>query len=256
MPTPVPPHRSVARSAGEWIFRRRGYLPLALGGVLAWVVHHDPLPSGSPGCLPGWRLAGGALGTAGILLRGWVLGTVPPGTSGRTTRFFRAASLNTTAAYSLVRHPLYLANGLLWVGASAFTASTAVISATAVAWWAYHRIILVAEEAFLEERFGDAFQVWKRRTPRLFPRPGSWVPSSQEFRFGAALDRDHPAFMALLTTITVLESVREHALSGALLPDVPWRVGFVAGLALYLAVTVRRRLTREPASAPPTPPGR
>ncbi len=52
----------------------------------------------------------------GLALRVIVVGHAPYGTSGRNTREQVADTLNTTGMYSIVRHPLYLANYLIILG--------------------------------------------------------------------------------------------------------------------------------------------
>ncbi len=57
-----------------------------------------------------------ALSYAGLVLRCLIVGFVPGGTSGRNTTEQRAVHLNTSGAYSVVRHPLYVANFVILLG--------------------------------------------------------------------------------------------------------------------------------------------
>ena len=52
----------------------------------------------------------------GQLIRVLTVGFTPSGTSGRNTSKQIANSLNTKGIYSIVRHPLYLGNYLIWLG--------------------------------------------------------------------------------------------------------------------------------------------
>ena len=54
----------------------------------------------------------------GFLVRFYTIGTTPKGTSGRNTKEQVADVLNSSGMYSMVRHPLYLGNYLIWLGIS------------------------------------------------------------------------------------------------------------------------------------------
>ena len=58
---------------------------------------------------------------AGLALRAYTVCTTPKGTSGRNTAQQVADHLNTKGIYSVVRHPLYLANYLIWAGLLVYT---------------------------------------------------------------------------------------------------------------------------------------
>jgi len=74
-------------------------------------------------------------------------------------------------AFRWVRHPLYLAGILAFLGLAASTASL-----YALAVWAllamFYAYISGYEERFLEERFGGAYREYKARTGKWIPRPG------------------------------------------------------------------------------------
>lgn len=80
-----------------------------------------------------------------------------------------AASLITTGAFALVRHPRYSALMLGLLGAALFTNYLAVyVMATAML--PMINMLAIIEERELRTRFGDAYQSYAKRTPRFFPR--------------------------------------------------------------------------------------
>ena len=94
-----------------------------------------------------------------------------------------ADSLNTTGIYSLVRHPLYLGNFLMWLGVSLLTCHAGFILLFVLAYWLYYERIMFAEEQFLRRKFGKRYLTWANRTPAIirisnhsplpgFPSPG------------------------------------------------------------------------------------
>ena len=204
-PPPAPGLVEHFTEAGGWLFRRRSHLPvLVLAGVLA-VVASQPMPLGGWGALGAWITVGVALGLAGLVIRGWAIGLVPSGTSGRGTQRFRAESLNTTGLYSLVRHPLYLGNALLWLGVVATSGRLEAILGTGLVFWLYYERIMVAEERFLFERFPDRFARWARRTPAFIPRFGRWIASDHSFSLRHCLGRDYQAMYGFVAASASVE---------------------------------------------------
>ena len=57
----------------------------------------------------------------GLFVRVHTLGFVSPNTSGRNTHKQIADGINKTGMYSILRHPLYLGNFLMWLGIGMLT---------------------------------------------------------------------------------------------------------------------------------------
>ena len=114
--------REELEAAGNWLFRRRGHLPLLLFPVLL-------IAAGNPGRTTlgvGWEPLCVALALGGLAWRAVTVGYVPKDTSQRNSARPQAEALNTTGLYSVVRHPLYFGNYLMWFGVALFSR----------AWWA------------------------------------------------------------------------------------------------------------------------
>jgi protein-S-isoprenylcysteine O-methyltransferase Ste14 len=60
-----------------------------------------------------WLVFCVSISTLGLAMRCLTVGFVPAGTSGRGRGAPSAATLNTGGMYSVVRNPLYLANGIM-----------------------------------------------------------------------------------------------------------------------------------------------
>src|SRR5688572_29984383 len=109
------PLREELERQGNWLFRWRSYLPLALVPLLlAAMAEREAAGRSLPG--QGWMLVCLGVSFLGLALRFYVVGFVPKGTSGRNTKQQRATTVNTTGIYALVRHPLYVANLIMWLG--------------------------------------------------------------------------------------------------------------------------------------------
>jgi protein-S-isoprenylcysteine O-methyltransferase Ste14 len=129
------------------------------------------------------------LAIAGELVRCWAVGY-----SGVTTRddVVTAPRLATGGPYAHVRNPLYLGNFITAAGfAIAFTgknsrrARRALVGGCLVAMAALYAAIVPHEEAFLRSRFGEEFESYCARVPRVVPRlrplegaAGRWEPEA------------------------------------------------------------------------------
>ena len=111
---------------------------------------------------------------AGELLRCWAVGY-----SGETTRNERvtAAKLVTSGPYAYVRNPLYLGNFLTALGFTvAFTGKNTFETKCALATCALGSVaalyatIIPHEEEYLRERFGQDFDRYCERVPRILPQ--------------------------------------------------------------------------------------
>ena len=241
-------------AAGDFLFRHRSYLPLTLiPAVVAAIAVSSYHWASDPEDLL-WELAAFAVACVGLALRIWTVGVAARGTSGRNTRGQKAASLNTTGPYSLARHPLYLANGIIALGFAlsphAWLVPPFVVAATLV----YYAIIARREEAFLRERFGADFAAWAARTPAWLPawrwRRG-YTPPARAFDWRIPVLREFYAVALVLIAPVVIDAV-EGWLEGEPLTDVDlvWMVAAALGASLWITLRfVKKRTTwlRAPA---------
>ena len=99
---------------------------------------------------------------------------MPKDTSRRNTGRPQAETLNTTGLYSVVRHPLYLGNYLMWLGVALFPGAWWAPVIVSLVFWLYYERIMFAEEEFLRRQFGEHYTAWAAATPAFLPRLGRW----------------------------------------------------------------------------------
>ncbi len=118
------------------------------------------------GTKPAW---GGIAGmVAGLALRIWaahVLGAFYT----RTLRTSAQQHLVADGPYRLVRHPGYLGQLLLWLGAAIATANGIAAATIAVAMGRAYQARIIAEEAMLAEAFTEDYASYADHTWRLIP---------------------------------------------------------------------------------------
>ncbi len=146
--------------------RGEGWVVLQLA-LLAATFAAGALDAGWPGSLdrPAVRLAGAAIGVAGLLLWLTALRTL-----GRAITPFphpRAdARLVASGVYAHVRHPIYGGGSLILLGYSLLTTSLLAFALTVVEIAVFDAKARL-EEAWLEERYPE-YAAYRRRTRRRF----------------------------------------------------------------------------------------
>jgi protein-S-isoprenylcysteine O-methyltransferase Ste14 len=111
-----------------------------------------------------WEVGCLLVSLLGLGVRILTIGHAPKDTSGRNTQGQVAGTLNTTGMYSVVRHPLYLGNYLMWLGISMFLHTWWFVALMTALFALYYERVMFAEEAFLRQKFGDAFERWADAT--------------------------------------------------------------------------------------------
>jgi protein-S-isoprenylcysteine O-methyltransferase Ste14 len=159
-------------------FRRLGLFSYVIAFVmwlpLAFIFYRfrEPLLAMKIDMPAALTFAGATLFVFGTLLHLWtaqllslkgILG-VPEVTSAEKGR------LVTTGAFSVVRHPTYLAHTLMFLGAFLMTGVVAVGIVTVLDFVAVNLAIIPLEEHELLQRFGTAYEQYGKKVPRFFPR--------------------------------------------------------------------------------------
>jgi protein-S-isoprenylcysteine O-methyltransferase Ste14 len=225
---------------GRWLFRRRGYLPLLLFPMLLLAAAGARSAQGGFA----WDALCIAVALGGLAVRVATAGLVPRDTSCRNTGRPQAEALNTTGPYSVVRHPLYLGNFLMWLGVALFTTAWWAPVIVSLVFWLYYERIMFAEEEFLRRRFGTEYAAWAERTPAFLPRPGGWRAPGASFSLLTVLRREHSSLLALIASLTAIEVARALGSTGRLSLDPRWGTALAATVALCLAVRTLKHRTR------------
>ena len=149
-------------------------------------------------------VAGVCLAFSGHLVRVWALSYIGP--VSRTTRL-QAPRLVKEGPYGLVRHPLYLGNWLIATGLFVVAHDALLLAVGPLLVLGWYLKISAEEEWFLRERFGQEYEEYARKVPRLFPLKS---PRGVKFDFlrAAGLWVRTKEYQALVGT-TVFVLVRE-----------------------------------------------
>lgn len=241
--------REELHAQGEFLFRRRGYLPVVGLAVYVLALPQSERIELAYGDLVDdvfdWFCV--AVSALGLAARVCVAGTVPKRTSGRNRRKGQVAQeLNTTGAYSVVRHPLYVANFLIFLGICLAPGAVWLLLSGFVAYWIYYERIAFAEEEFLRARFGAAFEAWAAITPAFVPDPRRFRPAALEFSARTALKREYQTIAATAVGFCAIDYAEDLARGET--ASLAWEpettaLALVASL-LFLLVRYLRKHTR------------
>jgi protein-S-isoprenylcysteine O-methyltransferase Ste14 len=227
--------------SGAVLFRWRSYIPLVMVPLLIVPLRLDRTHE-----LPlAWELFAGAVAIAGEVLRFIFSGRVPPGTSERSTTSPRAASLSTTGVYSLVRHPLYIANTMTMLGLALFPGRWELPVIVLLLSFLYYERIAVHEEVFLEERFGEEFRRWADRVPALIPSFRTYEPSRQPFSWVRAMEREFNGILAIAASLFLLDLFDDSPSLSSLHVSAVWTVFLLAAALSFLAMVARKHAIRR-----------
>ncbi|HRS53931.1 MAG TPA: DUF1295 domain-containing protein [Bacteroidales bacterium] len=101
---------------GNFLFKNRSFIPLFLYVIATIAIIISPFEICTFNNV-WWSMLCFAISIFGLIIRALTIGYTPAGTSGRNTKEGQIAeTLNTTGMYSIVRHPLYLGNFIMWLG--------------------------------------------------------------------------------------------------------------------------------------------
>ena len=228
---------------GNWLFRWRSFVPVALVLPIAIALADFHYPAGNHALQHAWAFGCLCVSLCGLVIRVLTIGHAPSGTSGRNTRRQKAACLNTAGLYSVTRNPLYLGNFIIWLGIVAVLRSPLLALCFVFAFALYYERIIAAEEGFLFAQFGETYREWAEQTPLFFPRLSLWRAAEAAFSLRAVLRREYSALFGISAAFFLLD-VAEHVVADrTLYVDPSWTTLFVAGSAMYLLLRLLKKHT-------------
>jgi protein-S-isoprenylcysteine O-methyltransferase Ste14 len=229
---------------GLWLFRWRSLLPLLAMALILGLMLCEPqaTPAWAHG-LP-WQLACVAVSVLGLAVRIVTVGRVPHDTSRRSTRQQTAAEINRTGMYSVVRHPLYLGNYLMWLGVAMAPGIWWLAALITLAYALYYERIMYSEEEFLRAKFGQDYLDWAEQTPAILPGFGRWKPAALPFSWRTVLRRENASAFALMVAFTLVGLAGDYETTHPFAPDRSRLLVFGIGLAIYLVLRFFKRHTR------------
>ena len=226
---------------GNFLFKYRGQFPVLLFVLAIPFIYFHRIESVATTYVLTYVSI--ALSFLGFIIRCYTIGTTPRGTSGRNTKEQVADELNSTGMYSLLRHPLYLGNYLMWIGIVLFSFNIYLVIIVSLLYWIYYERIMFAEERFLENKFGQDYLDWASHLPAFFPRLGNFKGSNIPFSFKSVLRREYSGILATVLGFCYIEFLRNYFINDKLLLSSSLVFALLISLALALVLRTIKRTT-------------
>ncbi len=200
---------------GNWLFKYRGQLPLIIlfiGGYLylrsemypdSFILRDTPYEIY-------YEIFAFIIGLIGLFVRIYTVGHTPKNTSGRNTKAQVADTLNTSGMYSIVRHPLYVGNFLMWLAPALLTGHFWFIVAFCLFYWVYYERIMYAEEQFLRRKFSGQYTEWSKKVPAFFPRFKNFRKSDLPFSWKKVVKKEKNGLFALFLIFAAFDVLGEY----------------------------------------------
>jgi protein-S-isoprenylcysteine O-methyltransferase Ste14 len=251
-------------SPGSFFFRYRDFLFPAV--FLPLVVLTDPIPLGSRSSEIATDALGIAVALAGQLVRALVIGLAYIRRGGLHKRVY-ADTLVVEGVFAHSRNPLYLGNFLAVVGFSIIHHSLLCYLVAIPFFALVFLAIVAAEEDFLERKFGEEYDAYRRRVNRFLPSLRGLGRTMQSMRFDwkRLVRKEYGATFTGLSFALALLIWDQYARTGAVPASLAWAVALVWAVVAAAYLTARHfkksgalgRGWRETTGrgAPPPPPG-
>lgn len=141
----------------------------------------------------------------GMLVRSVTIGLVYIVRGGKNRTIY-AEDLVTGGIYSLCRNPMYFGNILLLLGFAFFANSILFISVFFPLFILFYLAIIEAEEAFLENKFGETFAEYRKNVNYLLPdlRKTKKAFKGQKFKWKKVIYKEHNGFFIFFSGIFLL----------------------------------------------------
>lgn len=232
---------------GNFIFRWRDtiFSLIILGAFVSLAYPHAYWGGRSEDLL----LSGGAivLAVLGIVVRALATGFAFVQRAGLEKRI-HAQALVTQGVYAHCRNPLYIGN-ILIVLAAALAVNAVWFYAAAVPFFFFmYACIILAEEKYLSDHFGDAYREYAARVNRFWPQELSkWSESRKgmEFSFRRVLKKEHGTITLTLLGVVGFTIAKLHFRHGSSLDSpelLPWWAAVGALVIFQVTSAVLKRM--------------
>lgn len=201
---------------GNFLFKYRGQFPLILlllSVPFIFVTDYESITINNERL---YIIISIFLSFFGFTIRFYTIGTTPKGTSGRNTKEQVADVLNSTGIYSIVRHPLYLGNYLIWLGITFYVFNLGFSLLMSLLFWIYYERIMFAEERYLERKFGKKYLDWSNNIPAFIPNIYLYKKSIISFSIKPILRREYSGILGCVITFCFIDILRNYSVEEVL----------------------------------------
>ncbi len=230
------PHNQPMVSIGNFFFRYRNQLfPVifVLGVIVVSTGYHAS-----------WLGLGLGVAMLGQLVRAAVIGLAYIKRGGMNKKVY-AENLVTSGIFGVCRNPLYVGNILIILGLLLVAGSPLLLLVGSIVFGFIYQCIIYAEETYLLEKFGSAYQDYCQDVPRWIPNFSQLHSATEgmQFNLSRVIAKDYSTFFGWLGWVVAI-ILYQHYLDGKPLSDTansPLFYIILAGGMLALLVRVLKK---------------
>lgn len=231
---------------GNYLFKHRGAVPVVIivpGLLIAYFTRAELQSIFQTQWHKLYELFCFLICLVGFGIRAFTVGHTPDGTSGRNTEKQVADYLNTKGMYSIVRHPLYLANYLMWLGICMRVYNIWFTIIASLFFWIYYERIMFAEEQFLRDKYGAGYIAWASKTPTFLPNFYLWQPWPSAINYKKILRQERTGLLVMFFMFFIIELVSEWETKSAFTNEWWWTIGIITGIVAFVILKVLEKTT-------------
>jgi protein-S-isoprenylcysteine O-methyltransferase Ste14/outer membrane protein OmpA-like peptidoglycan-associated protein len=205
---------------GNFFFRFRNGLFPVLAVALFAVAAPGHAFGGAPLAVLAQDVLAAALAVAGLGARALVIGFAYIKRGGVNKQIF-AESMVTGGMFALCRNPLYLGNMLIVAGVFLMFGGLGAVALGVALFFAIYQCMILAEEAYLADKFGADYRAYAGRVPRWLPAlaglPARFKAATAGMAFNVrrVLAKDYSTIALAALLLLATRTYRDLTLDGA-----------------------------------------
>ena len=225
---------------GNLFFKYRSYLPIPIIFLASYIYYISNLIYLDSNffiyCL--------TFSLVGLLIRIYAVGYSFSRTSGRNTKSQVASKLNTTGIYSIIRHPLYLANFCIWLGISFLTYNVIFILFSIIFYCFIYGTIILAEEEFLTKKFQKEYRYYSSVTPAIIPNFSKWRAPVINFNLRKVIMNEKNGLMGIFTIYYFFNCIDVFKIYGYYYEINSIFYLFISSVIFYLSIKILQKINK------------
>jgi len=220
---------------GNFLFKNRSFTTLPL--ILALFLFFKPMSFKNA-----YIILGLAISILGEIIRIIAVGFSYRGTSGREN-FLRAERLNKTGIYSIVRNPLYIGNFLIFTGLLiVFSNIFAIIIFQLYLIFQYY-FIIISEENYLSNQFGDLYNEYRKNVNRIIPRFKNYQRPENGFNLKKVILKENDSIFNLLVMFVLILIYKEKIQFNKVINLTCYLILIFLFILMYIGVKIYKKKT-------------
>jgi protein-S-isoprenylcysteine O-methyltransferase Ste14 len=222
---------------GNFLFKHRSFTPIPL--IIVVFVIFKPVNLEEKNILI--NLSGIFISFLGEIIRIIAVGYSFTGTSGRET-FLRADALNTTGIYAIVRNPLYIGNFLMFTGLVLVFSNVFAVLVFAVFLILQYYFIILSEENFLKEKYGEPYEAYCRQVRRAMPTFKNYKGNQNPFSLKKVIFKENDSIFNMLMMFLLVLLYKERVFDGRIDRPIIYIIpgGILAALYVMIKIIKKR----------------